>query len=132
LCLTFLISVNQIEPNKPDSNLPIGTAKEFRWLRVIVVLIIVLNILDAIFTLFWVNAGLAKEANVLMRYLVHNHPFAFVAVKFSLVLLGTYILWRNRFNRMAVLGMFVIFIIYYALLLHHLSFSSHIFFKTIF
>ena len=111
---------------------PIGTPQEFRWLHVIVVSIIVLNILDAIFTLFWVNAGLAKEANVLMRYLVHNHPVLFVIVKSGLVLAGTYILWRNRFNRYAVLGMFIIFIIYYALLLHHISFSSHIMFRQLF
>ena len=124
--------VNQNHSDKINSHPSIGTATEFRWLRVIVVSIIVLNILDAVFTLFWVNAGLAKEANVLMRYLVHNHPVLFVAVKFGLVLLGTYILWRNRFNRIAVLGMFIIFLIYYALLLHHLSFSSHVFFKHYF
>ena len=75
---------------------------------------------------------MAKEANVLMRYLVHNHPVLFVAIKFSLVLVGTYILWKNRSNRIAVLGMFGVFLIYYALLLHHLSYSSHFIFRHIF
>jgi len=109
----------------------IGTEKHFRWLRIIIASIIILNILDAIFTLFWVNAGMAKEANVLLRHLVHYHPVLFIIAKTSLVLAGSYILWKFRFNRYAVIGMFVLFLIYYALLLHHLSYSTHIIVKTI-
>ena len=75
---------------------------------------------------------MAKEANALLRDLVHNHPFLFVIVKVSLVLAGTYVLWRYRFNRIAVTGMFIVLIFYYALLLHHLSYSSHIIARHIF
>jgi hypothetical protein len=120
------------QPNKPRTYSSLGTEQQFSWLRILIIAIIVLNILDAIFTLFWVNAGFAKEANVLMRQLVHNYPVLFVIVKFSLVFIGTYVLWKNRFNKIAVLGMFVVFLIYYALLLHHLSYSSHIILRRIF
>ena len=75
---------------------------------------------------------MAREANVLLRHLVHNHPVVFVIVKFTLVLAGTYILWRYRYNKYAVLGMFGVFLIYYALLLHHLSYSSRIIFRYMF
>jgi hypothetical protein len=126
----YMVSDNkQTDPTR--YNPALGSQQEFRWLRIIVASIIFLNIFDAIFTLFWVNAGLAQEANVLMRYLVHNHPVIFVSVKFTIVFAGTYVLWKYRFNRYAVLGLFVIFLIYYALLLHHLRFSSHIVFKYI-
>jgi hypothetical protein len=125
------VNANKLSDN-PELEPSLGTEQEFRWLRILVVAIIVLNILDAIFTLFWVNAGMAREANVLLRHLVHNHPVLFVIIKFTLVLAGTYVLWKYRYNKYAVLGMFGVFIIYYALLLHHLSYSSHIFFRTIF
>jgi hypothetical protein len=42
----------------------IGSEREFRWLRLIVMLIIILNVLDATFTLYWINTDLAKEANI--------------------------------------------------------------------
>jgi len=120
----------QSDKTQPTSSL--GTEQHFRLLRVFVIAIIVLNIFDAIFTLFWVNAGMAREANVLLRHLVHNYPVLFVIVKFTLVLAGTYILWKYRDNKYAVFGMFGVFLIYYALLLHHLSYSSRIIFRYMF
>ena len=110
----------------------IGSEREFRWLRLIVMLIIFLNVLDAIFTLYWINTGLAKEANVLLRNLVENHPLIFVVVKFTLVLAGTYILWRNRNNQYAVTGLFLAFLVYYALLLYHIGYFSHLISRDLF
>lgn len=94
--------------------------------------IIVMNILDAVFTLFWLNTGLAKEANVLLRYLVEHYPILFVVTKFALVLAGTYILWRNRRNKYAVFGLFLAFLVYYALPLYHLGYFSHLVSRHIF
>jgi hypothetical protein len=110
----------------------IGTERQFRWLRIIVAFIIVMNILDALFTVFWVSTGLAKEANVLLRYLVEHYPVLFVVTKFTLVLAGTYILWRNRHNKYAVFGLFLAFLVYYALLLYHLGYFSHMVSRYIF
>lgn len=110
----------------------IGSEREFRWLRLIVMLIIFLNVLDATFTLYWINTGLAKEANILLRNLVENHPLLFVIVKFTLVLAGTYILWRNRYNKYAVSGLFLAFLVYYALLLYHIGYFSHLISREIF
>ena len=47
----------------PVRALQVGTSEHFRWLRGIVVAVLVLNRLDAVFTLLWVEAGLALEAN---------------------------------------------------------------------
>ena len=120
------------KPELRELNSHIGTEREFRWLRLIVGFIIFLNGLDAAFTLLWVNAGLADEANFLLRNLVNNHPLLFVVTKFALVLAGTYILWRNRYNKYAVGGLFLAFLVYYALLLYHLGYFSHLISRQIF
>ena len=106
------------------SGLRVGTPQQFRWLNGIVKTVLVMNLLDAIFTLFWVRAGLAREANVLMRDLVNEHAVLFVVAKLSLVSLGSLILWRRRAHAGAVVGIFMIFLVYYFVLLYHLHYSS--------
>jgi hypothetical protein len=102
--------------------LSIGTHEHFRWLEGIVKGTLVLNLLDACFTLAWVWAGLAREANPLLDELVHGHPIAFVGAKLGLVGLGSLLLWRLRGRPLAVIAMFVAFLTYYALLLIHVDY----------
>jgi len=106
------------------SGLRVGTPQQFRWLDGIVKTVLVMNLLDAIFTLVWVRAGLAREANVLMRDLVNEHAVLFVVAKLSLVSLGSLILWQRRAHAGAVVAIFVIFLVYYFVLLYHLQYSS--------
>jgi hypothetical protein len=100
----------------------IGTQQHFRWLEGIVKGTLVLNLLDALFTLVWVWAGLAREANPLLDELVHGHPIAFVAAKLGLVGLGSLLLWRLRHRPLAVVAIFVAFLAYYGLLLIHVDY----------
>lgn len=72
-----------------------------------------------VFTLFWVLSGRATEANPMMDTLLSWGPVPFVAGKLALVFLGTALLWRNRHRPLAVVGIFVLFGAYYALLLFH-------------
>ena len=102
----------------------IGTPQQFRWLLGIVKVMLTLNLLDAMFTLVWINAGLAREANPLLAEIVVNHPVLFVIVKLSLVALGSLLLWRYRSRPLAVVGIFVGFFVYYCLLLYHIGFLS--------
>jgi len=106
------------------SRFRVGTQQHFRWLQGIIKTVLVLNLLDAIFTLVWVRAGLAQEANALMRDLVHEHAVLFVVVKVTLVTLGSYLLWRQRQRPAAVVGVFLVFLVYYGILLYHLQYSS--------
>lgn len=99
----------------------IGTHQHFVWLGGIVRAVIVLNVLDAVLTLVWVYTGQATEANPMMEVLVHEHPALFVVVKFTLVFFGTWLLWRQRKRATAVVAIFGAFLVYYALLLYHLS-----------
>ena len=101
---------------------PIGTPQHFRWLMGVVKVVLVLNLLDAIFTTYWVGAGLAREANPLMADLIERSPVLFVLCKTSLVALGSLFLWWRRNHRFAVVGIFGIFVVYYGILLFHLGY----------
>lgn len=103
---------------------PVGTPEQFGWLKGVVIAVLVLNGLDALFTLLWVRAGLAVEANSLMRDLVENNAFLFIATKLGLVSLGSLVLWRQRTHPIAVVAIFVVFLAYYFVLLYHLQYSS--------
>ncbi|MGD8643766.1 MAG: DUF5658 family protein [Chromatiales bacterium] len=98
--------------------------RQLGWLGWVVAATIALNVLDAAFTLFWVHAGLARETNPLMRWLVNEHPVAFTLSKLTLVGLGTLLLWRARSRALAVIGIVAVFLVYYAILIHHLRASS--------
>jgi hypothetical protein len=102
----------------------VGTPQHFRWLAGIIKTILVLNLFDAVFTLFWVRAGLALEANALLRNLVNEHAVLFVATKLGLVSLGSWLLWKRRAHAGAVIAIFIAFLAYYLVLLYHLQFSS--------
>jgi hypothetical protein len=102
----------------------LGTPQHYRWLHAIVKLVIALNLLDAIFTLAWVNAGLAREANPLLASLVREHPVLFSLVKLGLVAMGSLLLWHYRNRAVAVIGIFVAFLSYYLVVLYHIGFLS--------
>jgi hypothetical protein len=104
----------------------VGTQQHFRWLHGIIKIVLLLNLMDAIFTLFWVKAGLATEANILLQSTVDEHPVAFVTIKLTLVSLGSLLLWKRRDHPLAVVGSFVVFLVYYYLLLYHLQYFSFI------
>ena len=100
----------------------IGTAEHYRWLHGIVQVVLVLNLLDAVFTILWVGAGLAREANPLFEVMVRDHPVAFASAKLVLVALGSLLLWRLRHRPLAVVAIFVSFLAYYLILLYHVRF----------
>lgn len=105
----------------------IGTGLHFRWLSAITKWILVLNLIDGVLTLVWVEFFQAAEANPLMSDLVYNSPLHFMAAKLALVSLGTLFLWRNRNNALAVTSLFLAFFSYYWVLLIHLEYSSIVF-----
>ncbi len=106
------------------SGLAIGTGEHFEWLYGIAKWLLVLNLLDGIFTLIWVEYYGAGEMNVMMSDLVRTDALSFMLVKLTLVSLGTLFLWRNRSNSLAVVSIFFAFFSYYLVLLVHLQFGS--------
>jgi hypothetical protein len=112
-----------VSPERPRAFV-VGLPHQFDWLRWLLIALIVLNVLDAVFTLIWLRNGMATEANVLVRRLVTEHAPLFLTVKISLVSLGAFLLWRRRRHPLAVVAIFASFFAYYVLLLHHLDFAS--------
>ena len=111
------------EPTSGDHRW-IGHPEHFRWLYGIVKVVLVLNLLDAVFTLIWVNAGLARESNPLLQEVLRGQPVAFAMAKVCLVGLGSLLLWRNRERPLAVVGIFLVFLAYYLILLYHVGYLS--------
>lgn len=106
----------------------IGAPEHYGWLYGIAKWLLVLNLLDGVFTLVWVEHFGAREWNVLMSDLAHGSPLLFMLAKLTLVSLGTLFLWRNRSNRLAVVALFGAFFSYYLVLLFHLRYSSQLLF----
>ena len=102
----------------------VGTPQHFRWLHGIVKTVLVLNLLDAIFTLVWVRWGFAREANLMIDKLVEGHALAFISVKLGLVGMGSWLLWQRRNHATAVVAIFIAFLAYYLVLLYHVQHAA--------
>jgi len=83
--------------------------------------VVILNLLDAVFTLFYTQVGVAIESNPMMHVVLKSHPVLFVLAKISLVSLGVLLLWRMRDRRSAVVGLVGTSAAYTLLLIYHLS-----------
>lgn len=90
-------------------------------LELVAGMVLVLNLVDAIFTLVYTRLGVAHEANPLMQQALMASPLAFMAVKLALVSLGVLLLWRARARRVAVAGLVAAGTTYTGLVLYHLS-----------
>ncbi|MBW2268357.1 MAG: hypothetical protein JRH16_07250 [Deltaproteobacteria bacterium] len=123
----FEQKLSQATGSEDDASLTshaVGTSQHFRWLEGIVKWMLVLNLCDALFTLVWVRWGLAREANTLLDELVNENAVAFVATKLGLVSLGSWVLWQRRSRPLAVIAIFIAFVLYYLVLLYHVQYAS--------
>ncbi len=100
----------------------------FPWMDGMAKWLLVLNLLDGIFTLLWVQCFGAGEANVLLRPLVMGSAVQFMLVKLALVSLGTLFLWRQRDNSLAFISMIVALFSYDLVLLVHVQYLARLFF----
>ncbi len=97
------------------------SAVKHNWLWHVAAATLVLNLIDCIFTLAVVTAGLATEANPLMDVSLSWGTSFFVAIKLSLVSLGVGLLWRLRGRVSAVFGLVLMAGVYIAIATHHLQ-----------
>lgn len=84
-------------------------------------LVLVLNLLDAIFTMIHVASGKATEANPLMAGVLANSTVLFVATKLALVSLGLSLLWRLRARLSAVAGLIISVATYACINFYHVA-----------
>ncbi|MBN1655370.1 MAG: hypothetical protein JXA30_16510 [Deltaproteobacteria bacterium] len=90
----------------------------FTFMRMLSALI-VMNVLDGLFTLFWISTNRATEANPLMSATLDIHPVLFICVKLALVNLGAIILMRYWEKAFAVLSLAIACCFYSIVLSYH-------------
>jgi hypothetical protein len=90
-------------------------------LSVVAAAVVVLNLADALFTLVYVQAGLADESNPFMETALGHGPVGFMIVKLALVSLGVTLLFRLRARPVATAGLVGTALAYSGLFLYHLS-----------
>jgi hypothetical protein len=88
--------------------------------------VVVLNLLDAMFTLVYTRSGVATESNPLMDQVLSHSPVLFMMAKLALVSLGVLVLWRLRERRAARFGLVATAGAYTTLLAYHLSGVEHL------
>ena len=77
--------------------------------------VLVANVVDIFFTIKYIFSGVLKEANPVMEPLV-KHPFLFISIKTLLVCGGVYALHKKSNHKLAQLGTYFCFSIYFALM----------------
>ncbi len=93
---------------------------QYRWLQITILGILLFNVIDGILTIIWILSGNAIETNPLLESLVNQHPLLFMITKLSLVVLGVILLWRLKHHPLAIISIFIVFLLYYYVLLIHL------------
>jgi len=92
----------------------------YRIHAVLLVLLNLLNLLDAVFTHKYVSSGEAYEANPLMAFVISLGWGWFFVLKLSLVFFFTLIFWIGREHIVARYGTVILFVIYSLLAVYHL------------
>lgn len=83
--------------------------------------IILLNALDGVLTIAWIETGRAIEINPLMGMLIDIHPVLFMCIKILLASLGTLLIWRFRDRSLAVASLYLCVAAYSLLMLYHVG-----------
>jgi len=73
-------------------------------MRFLLFLVLLLNILDASATIWFVEQSVAVEANPLMKYFLDMGIFPFLAAKLLVVIVSLRILWVYRDRKIALFG----------------------------
>jgi hypothetical protein len=79
------------------------------------------NLLDALFTFTMLQLDLVSEANPLMRWAYDSSPLSFMLLKLSCVQLGVLLLWAQRHVRVAGVAIQAAAGLYVAIVAYHFS-----------
>ncbi len=114
---------------------PVGSVADsgLPWLsdagiRVLAAGVLILNLVDALFTLIYLQLQLAVEVNPLMSVAYHGSPVWFVAAKLGLVQLGLLVLFVNRQTGLARWALSGATVAYSGVVSYHLAFLAQLVF----
>jgi hypothetical protein len=86
--------------------------------------LLLLNLLDGIFTLVFLQLGVAQELNPVMRVAYEAGPLVFMMVKVGVVALGVLVLMAHRQYRFARAALTGGAFLYAAIVVYHLAFLT--------
>ena len=89
--------------------------------------VVILNVLDGAFTLFWVLSGKAIETNPVMELLLSIHPVLFISLKLILVHLGCILLLRFHTRAFALLSSCIACFVYGAIVIYHSAMAVYLY-----
>lgn len=81
-----------------------------------IILLFLLNLFDAVLTIFWVRNGFASEGNNLMAQLLEMGDVPFLAVKLGIGFFTAVVLWRWSEKRLAKIGLMLALTVYVGLM----------------
>lgn len=85
-------------------------------------LLFTLNLLDAVFTIYWVRNGIVTEGNQLMATLLDIGDLPFLAVKIAVGAVTAVVLWHWQSKRLAKYGMALALCVYVSIMgIHFLT-----------
>jgi hypothetical protein len=92
----------------------------------------VLILIDLTATLFWVEQGLATEANPIMNFFYQVSPLLFVLAKLGLSGAGIWILYffRQRFKKKVFVALVGLNLVYITVFVYHLCGALFLLFST--
>lgn len=88
-------------------------------LRALLSATLVLNLVDAVMTLFFIYTGAATEANPVMNFVLSGGAVVFTTAKLSLVFSGVAVLWHFRDRVLARAGAVLVTAVYTMLMAYH-------------
>jgi hypothetical protein len=91
-----------------------------KLLYLLCLLIWILSLIDALFTIYFIETEQAIEANLLMDFLYSIHPVLFFIIKIFIVSIGLVIIWKLKYRMLSVLGIYFCFIFYLCILCWHI------------
>tara|TARA_R110002074_G_scaffold13961_4_gene49159 strand:- start:680 stop:976 length:297 start_codon:yes stop_codon:yes gene_type:complete len=94
-----------------------------RFAIISLILLLLLNIVDATVTIIVIDAGIAEEVNPIMNFFLQMGYLHFLFVKFLTVFLASYVFWKYRARKAAAVGMifslcsYICLVLYFCLIL---------------
>ena len=89
-----------------------------RFAIISIILLLLLNIVDATVTIVVIDAGIAEEINPIMDFFLQMGYIHFLLVKFVAVSLASYVFWHFRDRKSATIGMVLSLCLYICLVLY--------------
>jgi hypothetical protein len=100
--------------------------KDYKFLVVLIILTI-LNTVDALATAFWIEHRLATEANPLMEYWLNISPSLFIGIKIVLVTICSYFLWKLRKRKLTYILLIPVILVYTYIFAKHANIAWTVF-----